>query len=187
MIRKLELTLAVLKPDILSKRYVKEEIKKIILKNNFYFIKSKTFKPTRDSMEKFYSMHKDFYPRLIDYMASAPISSYILARENAIVKWRELIGPTKHDKAIYEAPTSIRGRYGISDTRNAVHGSDSLESALTEIKFMFPEFHPEMWFKMEEPLFRKGQDILYDSELEVHYLNKSSHYMSTSIIRPSNQ
>ncbi|XP_065325171.1 nucleoside diphosphate kinase 6-like isoform X2 [Gordionus sp. m RMFG-2023] len=179
MIRKLELTLAVLKPDILSKRYVKEEIKKIILKNNFYFIKSKTFKPTRDSMEKFYSMHKG--------ILIAPISSYILARENAIVKWRELIGPTKHDKAIYEAPTSIRGRYGISDTRNAVHGSDSLESALTEIKFMFPEFHPEMWFKMEEPLFRKGQDILYDSELEVHYLNKSSHYMSTSIIRPSNQ
>ena len=45
----------------------------------------------------------------------------------------------------YEAPSSIRGSYGISDTRNATHGSDSTESALSEIRFFFPDFSVQNW------------------------------------------
>lgn len=52
---------------------------------------------------------------------------YILARENAILKWRELMGPTKVFKAKLTHPDTIRGKYGITDTRNATHGSGIID------------------------------------------------------------
>jgi nucleoside-diphosphate kinase len=51
-----------------------------------------------------------------------------------------MLGPTKVYKALYSHPESIRGLYGLSDTRNACHGSDSTESAMKEILIFFPDF-----------------------------------------------
>lgn len=51
------------------------------------------------------------------------MDSYVLAREDAIAKWRELMGPTKVFKAKISHPETIRGKYGLTDTRNATHGS----------------------------------------------------------------
>lgn len=67
----------------------------------------------------------------------------ILERENAIQAWRNLLGPTKVFKTIYSHPDSIRGLFGLSDTRNACHGSDSPESAVQEIEKVFPGFKYE--------------------------------------------
>lgn len=64
----------------------------------------------------------------------------ILQRENAILKWREILGPTKVFKAIYLQPDSLRGLFGLTDTRNACHGSDSPHSVSIEIKKVFPDF-----------------------------------------------
>lgn len=80
----------------------------------------------------FYYSHLFFY--------SGETEALILEREDAIRKWRELLGPTKIFKTIYSHPDSIRGLYGLTDTRNACHGSDSPDSAMDEILKVFPDF-----------------------------------------------
>lgn len=70
---------------------------------------------------------------------------FVLAGDNAIAKWRNLLGPTKVFKTIFSHPDSIRGQFGLSDTRNACHGSDSTESARREIGIFFPEFDTDDW------------------------------------------
>lgn len=69
----------------------------------------------------------------------------ILAHPTAIAGWRELMGPTKVFRAIYSHPESVRGICGLTDTRNACHGSDSPESVRREIGIMFPEFDVDAW------------------------------------------
>lgn len=100
---------------------------------------------------------------------------YILAKENAIQDWRNLMGPTKVFKTQFDAPESIRGKFGLSDTRNCAHGSgnnlqrfnsstsmiyqtlDSPQSVQREIGVVFPEFNIEKWYTKDEPYFRKGE------------------------------
>lgn len=67
------------------------------------------------------------------------------------------MGPTKVYRAQFEAPMTLRGKYGLSDTRNATHGSDSPESARREIGIFFPEFDYDKWFSEDEPKFRTKQ------------------------------
>lgn len=74
------------------------------------------------------------------HFPSGPTEALILEREEAISKWRELLGPTKVFKAIHSHPDSIRGLFGLTDTRNACHGSDSPESVAQEIQKIFPNF-----------------------------------------------
>lgn len=71
---------------------------------------------------------------------SGPTDVMVLERENAIQHWRDLLGPTKVFKAIYSHPESIRGLFGLTDTRNACHGSDSPDSVTQEILKIFPDF-----------------------------------------------
>ena len=66
---------------------------------------------------------KFFYGRLVSYMCSGPISPMILAHPDAIQHWRALMGPTKSHVARATAPHTVRGMYGLSDTRNSTHGS----------------------------------------------------------------
>nr|XP_005496872.2 uncharacterized protein LOC102066627 [Zonotrichia albicollis] len=98
-----------------------------------------------------------FYQRLVEFMASGPMWAYILAHENAVPLWRSLMGPTKVFRARHSDPDSIRGAYGLTDTRNTTHGSDSPASASREIAFFFPEFDEQRWYEQEEPRLRRGQ------------------------------
>uniref|UniRef100_A0A663M237 Nucleoside diphosphate kinase n=1 Tax=Athene cunicularia TaxID=194338 RepID=A0A663M237_ATHCN len=86
-----------------------------------------------------------------------PMWAYILAHENAVPLWRSLMGPTKVFRARNNVPDSIRGAYGLTDTRNTTHGSDSPASASREIAFFFPEFNEQLWYQQEEPRLRCGQ------------------------------
>uniref|UniRef100_A0A8C7E6S0 Nucleoside diphosphate kinase-like domain-containing protein n=1 Tax=Naja naja TaxID=35670 RepID=A0A8C7E6S0_NAJNA len=86
---------------------------------------------------------------------SGPMRVYILAHEEAITRWRSLMGPTKVYRARHTAPESIRGSLGLTDTRNSVHGSDSAASASKEIAFFFPDFSEEEWYQCEEPQLRR--------------------------------
>lgn len=79
------------------------------------------------------------------HISSGPIDILILAGDDSITKWRQLMGPTKVCKSIHSHPDSIRGRFGLTDTRNACHGSDSIESAKREIGIFFPEFDVNDW------------------------------------------
>lgn len=78
---------------------------------------------------------------------SGPIEVHILAGNDVIAGWRTLLGPTRVYKAVYSHPNSIRGLFGLSDTRNVCHGSDSEESAKREIGIFFSDFNVDRWLE----------------------------------------
>lgn len=73
----------------------------------------------------------------VAFMSSGDVIKLELQGENAVRRWRELIGPTDSEKARKEASSSIRALYGTDNQRNAAHGSDSPESAARELALMF--------------------------------------------------
>lgn len=171
----LQLTLAVIKPDAVAHPVMLEALHQRILDNNFVIVRCKDLVWRRQDSERFYAEHSGrfFYQRLVEFMSSGPMRAYILAREDAIQHWRELMGPTKVFRARYTSPASIRAQFGLTDTRNTTHGSDSVESAQREINFFFPDFSEEEWMEKEEPAFRSGQ-IHYDHQKQIHTLSEQS-------------
>uniref|UniRef100_A0A8C4PW38 Nucleoside diphosphate kinase n=1 Tax=Eptatretus burgeri TaxID=7764 RepID=A0A8C4PW38_EPTBU len=143
-----QFTLALIKPDAIAHPLVAKAVREEI-KHNFFIVATKELKWKREDSESFYAEHQGrfFHQRLIEFTCSGPMQAYILAGENAVARWRNLMGPTKVCRAKHEAPDTIRGRYGLSDTRNCTHGSDSEISACREISFFFPEFDKESWLR----------------------------------------
>ncbi|KAL4630494.1 nucleoside diphosphate kinase 6 [Arapaima gigas] len=167
----LQLTLAIIKPDAVAHPLILEALHDKILENNFIIVRSKELIWRKQDSERFYAEHagRFFYQRLIEYMSSGPMQAYILARENAVSQWRELMGPTKVFRARYMSPNTLRALYGLTDTRNTTHGSDSDESARREISFFFPEFSVKEWMEQCEPSYRTGH-MQYDQQRRVHTL-----------------
>jgi nucleoside-diphosphate kinase len=128
-------TLAIIKPDAVSKNVI-GEILAMITKAGFSV---KAMKLTRISKEQagvFYEVHKErpFYGELVEYMSSGTIVPIALEKENAVNDFRKLIGNTDPQQA--EVGT-VRKLYGESKAINAIHGSDSDENAQIEINFFF--------------------------------------------------
>ncbi|NXU90190.1 NDK6 kinase, partial [Xiphorhynchus elegans] len=166
---RLQLTLALLKPDATAHPLVREAVHAAILRHRFLIVRAKQLRCSPEQSRRFYREHagRFFYQRLVEFMASGPMWAYILAHENAVPLWRSLMGPTKVFRARYSDPDSIRGAYGLTDTRNTTHGSDSRASASREIAFFFPEFDEQRWYEEEEPRLRCGQ-VFYSPEECVH-------------------
>ena len=99
----------------------------------------KTMRFDDEFASKFYAEHvgKGFYNDLAGYMTSGTIVAMELVGPNAIAKWREIIGPTKKEVAVEQAPNSLRALYARSTTENLCHGSDSPASAAREIELVF--------------------------------------------------
>ena len=131
----IEKTLSIIKPDAVE-RNLTEDIKKNFLENNLKIIKSKKIQITKDEAAEFYKVHqtKPFYDRLCNYLSSGPIVVLVLESENAIEKYRKLMGATDPKKA---DENTIRKMYGLSIDKNSVHGSDSPDNAKKEIDFFF--------------------------------------------------
>jgi len=91
-----------------------------------------------ESAGGFYAEHKGrpFYPDLIEFMTSGPVMVQVLEGEDAVARNRELMGPTNPAEA---APGTIRADFAKSIDANAVHGSDSLQSAQREVAYFFNE------------------------------------------------
>lgn len=130
-------TLSIIKPDAVRKNAVGGIIK--------YFedagLRIAAIRMLRLSAEeagRFYIVHKEkpFYGDLITFMSEGPVVAFVLEGEDAINRVRSIMGATNPKNA---APGTIRAAYAESIERNAVHGSDSLESARYEIPFFFPE------------------------------------------------
>ncbi|KAM6094806.1 nucleoside diphosphate kinase 6 isoform 1-T1 [Chlamydotis macqueenii] len=150
-------------------RLCPQAVHETILSNRFLIVRAKKLRFGREESRRFYREHagRFFYQRLVEFMASGPMWAYILAHENAVSLWRSLMGPTKVFRARNSVPDSIRGAYGLTDTRNTTHGSDSPASASREIAFFFPEFNEQLWYQQEEPRLRCGQ-VYYNAEERVH-------------------
>jgi len=168
----LELTLGILKPDLAQHRQNLQQVRELIVENNFIVVRSKMIKLNRARAEQFYAEHRGrfFFNRLVTFMSSGPCQPLILAKVNAIQSWRDLMGPTKVFQSRYSHPESIRGRYGLTDTRNSSHGSDSTITAKQEMEFFFPEFDAEEFYLKEEALLRRG-DLTFDPDLFIHKPN----------------
>ena len=131
-----EKTFAMIKPDA----YLNiGKILSMIFQAGFKINKMKMSRFTEDTAGIFYGEHKGkhFYQNLVDFVTSDVCVGLELVRENAILGWRELLGPTNTQRAKEEAPNSIRAQFGTDGTRNACHGSDSPASAERELGIFF--------------------------------------------------
>jgi len=131
----IEQTLSIVKPDAVE-RNIDNKIKVFFEKNNLKILRSKKVKISKEEASVFYKVHqtKPFYNELCNYLSSGPIVVMILEGENAVSKNRQLMGATDPSKA---EEGTLRKMYGISITKNSVHGSDSVENGKTEIDFFF--------------------------------------------------
>jgi len=131
----IERTLAIIKPDAVKKRIVGKILDRIE-EEGFEIMEMKMVRLTKDGARAFYAVHKGkpFFEDLTDFMSSGEIVVMALERENAIAHWRQVMGET--DPARAQVGT-LRRTYGFSIERNAVHGSDSPQTAETEIGYFF--------------------------------------------------
>jgi nucleoside-diphosphate kinase len=130
-----ERTLIILKPDCVQRRLIGRLIQRFEDKG-LKIAAMKLIQITRELAEKHYAPHqgKPFYPGLINYITCGPVVVLVIAGPGAIAICRKLMGKTFGFEA---EPGTIRGDFGASKTLNLVHGSDSPESAATEIGLYF--------------------------------------------------
>jgi len=127
--------LAIIKPDAFSSNLVGPIIG-MAAEKQLSMVAAQLFHLTRKEVESFYYVHRDkkFFESLIRFMTEGPIFVMVLQGEKALTVWRDTMGATDPSKA---EEGTIRQRFGESIERNAVHGSDSSESARFEIGFFF--------------------------------------------------
>lgn len=130
-----ERTLSIVKPDAVAKNVV-GKIYDRFESNGLQIIASKMVQLSQEKAEGFYAEHKErpFFPALVEFMTSGPVCVQVLSGEGAVLKNRDLMGATNPQEA--EAGT-IRADFASSIDANAVHGSDSTESAAREIAYFF--------------------------------------------------
>lgn len=131
----LERTFSIIKPDA-TKRNLTGAVNKHIETAGLRIVAQKRIKMSRAQAEGFYSVHKErpFFKSLITFMISGPVVVQVLEGENAVAKYRDVMGATDPAKA--NAGT-IRKDFAESIEANSVHGSDSSENAKIEIDFFF--------------------------------------------------
>ncbi|EJB0230654.1 nucleoside-diphosphate kinase [Vibrio vulnificus] len=133
----LERTFSIIKPDAVERNLI-GEIYHRIEKAGLRIIAAKMVHLNDEQASGFYAEHegKEFFPALKEFMTSGPIMVQVLEGENAIARYRELMGKTNPEEA---ACGTIRADYALSMRHNSVHGSDSPASAACEVAFFFPE------------------------------------------------
>jgi nucleoside-diphosphate kinase len=131
----LERTFAIIKPDAVAKGQ-SGEILSMIERAGFRVVAMRLRHLTQKDAEAFYAVHKSrpFFSGLVTFMTEGPVVTLVLESENAIVKWRDLMGATNPANA---AEGTIRKRFAENIERNCVHGSDAAETAAVEIPFFF--------------------------------------------------
>jgi nucleoside-diphosphate kinase len=130
-----ERTLSIIKPDAVGKNLI-GAIYQRFENNGLRIIAARMLHLTRAQAERFYAVHRErpFFRDLVNFMISGPVMVQVLEGDNAVAKHRDLMGATDPKKA---APGTIRADFADTVDENAVHGSDSLENAWSEIEFFF--------------------------------------------------
>ena len=133
----IERTFSILKPDA-TERNLTGAINAIIEKAGLRIVAQKRVHISRQQAERFYAVHRErpFFRELVDFMISSPVVVQVLEGENAIAKYREVMGATDPAKA---AAGTIRKTHAKSIGENSVHGSDAPETAGREIGQFFSE------------------------------------------------
>lgn len=131
----IERTFSILKPDV-TRRNLTGAVNTLIEAAGLRIVAQKRIHMTRDQAETFYGVHKErpFFGELVEFMTSAPVVVQILEGENAIAKYREVMGATDPAKA---DEGTIRKTFAQSVGENSAHGSDAPETAALEIAQFF--------------------------------------------------
>ncbi|HEX8167496.1 MAG TPA: nucleoside-diphosphate kinase [Beijerinckiaceae bacterium] len=130
-----ERTFSIIKPDA-TQRNLTGAINAVIEKAGLRIVAQKRIRMTRAEAETFYAVHKarPFFGELVEFMTSGPVVVQVLEGENAVAKYREVMGATNPAQA---AEGTIRKQFARSIGENSVHGSDSPENAEIEIRQFF--------------------------------------------------
>ena len=133
----IERTFSIIKPDATA-RNLTGAINAMIEKAGLRIIGQRRIRMSRAQAEKFYEVHKErpFFGELVEFMTSAPVVVQVLEGDNAVAKYREVMGATDPAKA---ADGTIRKVHAKSVGENSVHGSDSAENAKIEIAQFFTD------------------------------------------------
>ena len=131
----LERTFGIVKPDAVEKSAVGGVIE-MIEKAGLKIVGVRMVKLSDAQARAFYDVHKErpFFPSLVKFMTSGPCVVMAIEGENAIARYREVMGPTDSAKA---PAGTIRNKYGTNIERSAVHGSDGTDTAKVELAFFF--------------------------------------------------
>lgn len=132
-----ELTLSIIKPDAVAKSVI-GQIYTRFEQAGLTIVAAKMTQLTRTQAEGFYAVHKErpFFNDLVSFMISGPVMIQVLQGDNAIAKHRDIMGATNPKDA---KPGTIRADFADSIDANAVHGSDSAQTAAQEIAYFFAE------------------------------------------------
>jgi nucleoside-diphosphate kinase len=130
-----ERTFSILKPDA-TRRNLTGKINAKIEQAGLRIVAQKRVRMTRDQAETFYAVHKErpFFGELVEQMTGGPVVVQVLEGENAIARYREVMGATNPERA---DSGTIRKEYALNMGENSVHGSDAAETAKTEIAQWF--------------------------------------------------
>jgi len=130
-----ERTLSIVKPDGVSRNLIGQVYSRLE-KAELRIIASRMLHLSQREAEGFYAVHRErpFFKDLVKYMTSGPVVVQVLEGENAIARYREIMGATDPKKA---APGTIRADFALSIEQNVVHGSDAPETAADEIAYFF--------------------------------------------------
>lgn len=133
----IERTFSILKPDA-TERNLTGAVNAMIEKAGLRIVAQKRVRISREQAEKFYAVHRErpFFRELVDFMISGPVVVQVLEGDNAIAKYRDVMGATDPAKA---AVGTVRKTHARSIGENSVHGSDAPETALREIAQFFSE------------------------------------------------
>jgi nucleoside-diphosphate kinase len=131
----LERTFGIVKPDAVAAGAIGGVID-LIEKSHLKIVGLRYLKLSQEQAQGFYAVHKarPFFGDLVKFMTSGPCVVMAIEGENAVAKYREVMGATDSKKA---APGTIRAKYGTDIEKNAVHGSDSPDNAKLELGFFF--------------------------------------------------
>jgi nucleoside-diphosphate kinase len=131
----LERTFSIIKPDA-TERNLTGAVNAVIEGAGLRIVAQKRIRMTRREAETFYAIHRErpFFGELVDFMISGPVVVQVLEGENAVGKYREIMGATNPENA---AEGTIRKKFAKSVGENTVHGSDSVENAKIEITQFF--------------------------------------------------
>ncbi|HCK84051.1 MAG TPA: nucleoside-diphosphate kinase [Hyphomonadaceae bacterium] len=132
-----ERTLSIIKPDA-TKRNLTGAVNAVIEGAGLRIVAQKRLWLSEGQAEGFYAIHKErpFFRDLVDFMISGPVVVQVLEAENAVSKYRDVMGATNPANA---GEGTIRKQFAESIEANTVHGSDSLENAGREIEFFFSD------------------------------------------------
>ena len=132
-----ERTLSIIKPDAVANNVIGQILSRFE-QAGLKIIAARMMHLSRRDAEGFYAVHRErpFFRDLVDFMTSGPVLVQVLEGENAIQQNRDLMGATDPKKA---AKGTIRADFAQSIDANAVHGSDSPQTAVTEVAYFFPK------------------------------------------------